>query len=275
MVVITGATSGIGQVASDSLASMGARIVFIARDRTRGEATLSRLRTQNPQAEHKVHFADLSRLSEMKRVAKEIAAGETRIDVLINNAGAMYDRLRITEDGLELTFALNHMAYFVVTKLLRERLLSTPGARIVNTSSDAHRRAHVDYNNLQMASGYGMFKAYCRTKLYNVLFTRELARQLRDTDVTANAFHPGFVGSRFGDGAGGVGGLVFRVAKRFALTPEQGARTLIYLASSDQAAGVSGEYFHNSAPVNPTADGLDDAAAKWLWAESERLANLD
>ena len=253
---------------------MGARIVLVARDRARGEATLSRLRSQNPHAEHRVHFADLSRLPEMKRVAQEIAGTEPHIHVLMNNAGAMFDRLKITEDSLELTFALNHMAYFVITGVLRERLLSTPGARIINTSSDAHRKAHIDYGSLQMTSGYGMFKAYCRTKLYNVLFTRELSRQFSNTDVTANAFHPGFVGTRFGEGAGGIGGLVFRAAKRFALTPEQGAETLIHLASSNQVSGVSGEYFHKCAPVRPTDDALDDAAAKWLWAESERLAKF-
>jgi len=180
----------------------------------------------------------------------------------------------VTEDGLERTFALNHMSYFVITQILRERLLSTTGARIINTSSEAHRRAHVDYNDLQMASGFGMFKAYCLSKLYNLLFTRELARQLRGTGVIANAFHPGFVASRFGDNNRGAMSAVFRLLKRFALTPEEGAKTLVYLASSDQVSNVSGEYFDKSAPATPTKDAQDDAAAKWLWAESERLAQI-
>ena len=130
----------------------------------------------------------------------------------------------VTEDGFERTFALNHLSYFVVTAVLRERLLETPGARIVNTSSQAHRAAHVDRNNPQMLTGFRMFKAYCLSKLYNILFTRELARQLRGTGITANALHPGFVATRFGDATSGAGGIAFRVAKLFAITPEDGAR---------------------------------------------------
>jgi len=274
VIVITGATSGIGRVASEKLASLGARIVFVARDRTRADSMLAQLRQHAPNAGHRVHYADLSLLADMKRVAREIRDTEPRIDVLINNAGAMFGRRRVTQDGLELTFALNHMAYFVITQILRERLIGTPEARIINTSSDAHRNAHVDYNDLQMASGFGMFRSYCRTKLYNLLFTRELARQLRDTGITVNAFHPGFVNTRFGDQTEGIGAGVFRLLKWFALRPEDGAKTLVYLASSKDVAMVTGEYFHKCAPTKPTKDALDDAAAKWLWAESERLADF-
>ena len=270
VVVITGATSGIGQVAAENLAGSGARIVFVARDKVRAESTLARLRTQND-TDHRVHYADLSRLSEMKRVAEEIAATEPRIDVLINNAGAMFSRLQLTPDGLERTFALNHMSYFVVTHFLRERLMATPGARIVNTSSDAHRNARVDYNDLQMMKGFRMFKTYCRSKLYNILFTRELSRQLQGTGVTANALHPGFVATRFGDATSGAGGLVFRLLKRFAITPEDGARTIIFLASTDEVRGTTGTYFYRCAPSTPTSHALDDEASRWLWSESERI----
>jgi NAD(P)-dependent dehydrogenase (short-subunit alcohol dehydrogenase family) len=275
VIVATGATSGIGQVASHTLAGMGSRIVLIARDKTRAEATLATLRRNNPGADHFVYYADLSRLDEMKRVAAEIAAAESRVDVLINNAGAMFDQRRITSDGLERTFALNHMAYFVVTHILRERLIATPGARIINTSSEAHRKAQVDYNDLQMESGFGMFKAYCRSKLYNLLFTHELSRRLRGTGVTVNAFHPGFVGTRLGNNAGGAGGTIFRFLKWFALTPEEGAKTLIYLSSSDQVGAINGEYFQKCAQATPTSHARDDAAAAWLWAESERLAGIN
>jgi NAD(P)-dependent dehydrogenase (short-subunit alcohol dehydrogenase family) len=207
----------------------------------------------------------------MKRVAEEIAATEPRIDVLINNAGAMFGRLQLTEDGLERTFALNHMSYFVVTRFLRERLLATPGARIVNTSSDAHRNARVDYNDLQMTKGFRMFTAYCRSKLYNVLFTRELSRQLKGTGVTANALHPGLVATRFGDATSGAGGLVFRLLKRFAITPEDGAKTMIFLASAEEVKGTTGTYFYKCAPSTPTNHALDDEAGRWLWSESERI----
>lgn len=273
-VVITGATSGIGGVAAEKLAAMGARIVFVARDKSRGESTLAQLRKLGPGIDHRVHYADLSRLSEMKRVAEEIAAAESRIDVLMNNAGAIFDRRYVTEDGLERTFALNHMSYFIVTQVLRERLLATPGARIVNTASDAHRDAKIDFQNLQLATGYGSLKAYCKSKLYNILFTRELARQLQGTGVIANSLHPGFVDTRFGNEGKGVGAVVFRVLKHLALTPEKGARTMIFLASSKEAGDKSGEYFHKCAPKTPTRAAQDDEAAKRLWAESARIAGI-
>lgn len=269
-VVITGATSGIGQIAAESLAAMGARIVFVARDKARGERTLDRLRHQNSNVKHRAHFGDLSRISDMRRVAMEISQSEPRIDVLMNNAGAMFSNLELTEDGLERTFALNHMSYFVVTQVLKERLVATPGARIVNTSSNAHRNARVDYNDLQMKNSFRMFKAYCRSKLYNILFTRELSRRLQGTGVTANCLHPGFVATRFGDATSGAGGLAFKFLKRFAITPEEGAKTLVYLASAD-LKGVTGNYFYKCAPTSPTKAALDDAAAQWLWSESERI----
>src|SRR6266700_7806540 len=153
-VVITGATSGIGQVAAEQLAAMGARLVLVARDKTRGEAALTRLRNLKPGVDHTIHYADLSRLAEMKRVAAEIAAAEPRIDVLINNAGALFNSRQVTEDGLERTFATNHMAYFVLTQGLRERLIASAPARVVNTASDAHNGAKLDCDDLQSANGY-------------------------------------------------------------------------------------------------------------------------
>src|SRR5436190_11518631 len=220
-VVITGATSGIGGVSAEKLASMGARIVFVARDKDRGAATLEQLRKAGPGLDHRAHYADLSRLSEMRRVAEEIAVSETGIDVLMNNAGAIFDRRFETEDGLERTFALNHMSYFVVTHILRERLAATPGARVVSTASDAHRSAAVDFNDLQLVKGFGGLKAYCKSKLYNILFTRELARRLQGTGVIANCFHPGFVATRFADEGKSITVSAFRVLKRLALTPEE------------------------------------------------------
>src|SRR5580704_8581570 len=162
VVVITGATSGIGWVAAEKLARMGARLVLIARDRSRGEATLARLREAGPGASHTVHYADLSTMAEMKRVAGEIAAAEARVDVLINNAGALFSSRQVTTDGLEMTFATNHMSYFVVTLGLADRLRATPGARVVNTSSDAHRRARLDFSDLQSSKGYRGFPVYGR-----------------------------------------------------------------------------------------------------------------
>ena len=178
-VVITGGTSGIGEVAAVTLARMGARIVLIARDKIRADATLARLREYTPGIAHTAHFADLLRLAEMKRVAAQVAEHEPRIDVLINNAGGLFATRRLTEDGLERTFALNHMAYFVVTEGLRERLLASRPARIINTASAAHQGATLDFDDLQSAKSFGAVKAYRRSKLCNILFTRELARRRR------------------------------------------------------------------------------------------------
>jgi NAD(P)-dependent dehydrogenase (short-subunit alcohol dehydrogenase family) len=169
-VVITGGTSGIGEIAAERLAQMGARIVLIARSKSRGRVTFARLNERARGLGHTVHYADLTRISEMKRVAAEIAGQESRIDVLINNAGAIFASRRLTEDGLECTFALNHMAYFVVTEGLRQRLLASTPARIVNTASAAHQGARLDFDDLQLARSFGPMTAYGRSKLCNILF---------------------------------------------------------------------------------------------------------
>ncbi len=210
----------------------------------------------------------------MKRVAGEIAAAEPRIDVLINNAGALFNHRHVTADGLEYTFALNHMSYFVLTHNLRERLIAATPARIVNTASAAHLRAKLDFDDLQYARNYFGFRAYSRSKLCNILFTRELARRLQDTGVTANCLHPGFVATRFGDASGGVLGWAFKYMKLFAISPEKGAETIVHLASSPEVSGVNGAYFYQSRQIAPSKEAQDDAAARRLWEESERLAGF-
>jgi len=273
-VVITGATSGIGQVAAEQLAAMGARLVLVARDKTRGEAALTRLHNLKPGVDHTIHYADLSRLAEMKRVAAEIAAAESRIDVLINNAGALFATRHVTEDGMELTFALNHMSYFVMTQGLRERLLASAPARIINTSSDAHKGKQLDFSDLQSANNYKGFQVYGRSKLCNILYTSELARRLAGTGITANCLHPGFVATRFGDESGGMLSLGVRIAKYIAISPQKGAATIVYLASSDEVAQASGDYYYKCKKAIPTKEARDDDAAKRLWQESERLAGI-
>ena len=273
-VAITGGTSGIGKVAAVALAKMGARIVLIARDKFRGEATLTRLRDSAQGIAHSVYFADLLRLAEMKRVAADVADHESRIDVLINNAGALFARRRRTEDGLERTFALNHMAYFVMAAGLRERLLASGPARIINTASAAHQGAALDFDDLQSAKSFGARKAYGRSKLCNILFTRELARRLHGTGVTANCLHPGFVATRFGDQSGGLISPLVRLAKFFAISPAEGAETIVYLASSPDVAEVTGQYFYKSEPTTPSAAAQDDRSALLLWQRSAALAGM-
>jgi NAD(P)-dependent dehydrogenase (short-subunit alcohol dehydrogenase family) len=273
-VVITGGTSGIGEVAAKKLAQMGARIVLVARDKSRADATMARLRERAPHVVHSVHYADLTRLTEMKRVATEIASQEPRIDVLINNAGALFGTRRLTEDGLEYTFALNHMAYFVLTEGLRERLAASAPARIVITASAAHQGATLNFDDLQSEKGFGARKAYGRSKLCNILFTRELARRLYGTGVTANCLHPGFVATRFADQSGGLISRLVWVAKFFAISSEEGAETIVHLASSPSVAGATGQYFYKCHPTTPSPPAHDERAALLLWKRSAALAGM-
>lgn len=271
-VVITGATSGIGAVAARRLAEQGARIVIVARDAQRAEQTLRALRAANAAQAHSAFYADLSRLGEMRRVAAEIAAAEPRIDVLMNNAGLIAARNQRTEDGLELMFATNHLSYFVLTHLLLERLRAAGGARIVSTASEAHRRGKLDFDRLQHQKGMA---GYGTTKLCNILFTRELARRIAGSGVTANCLHPGFVATRFGDNTGGAMRTGLAVAKRlFALSPEEGAKTMVYLASSAEVAGRSGGYYDRCALAEPSREAQNDADARRLWELSVGIAGV-
>jgi len=272
-VIITGATSGIGEVAAVRLAEQGARIVFTARDKARADETMAALNRANPSGGHAVHMADLSRLSEMKRVGAELGR-EPQIDVLVNNAGALFNKRQETEDGLEMTFALNHMAYFVITNLLLGKLKA--GARIVTVASNAHRGAKLDFDDLQSRRGYVGFPVYSKSKLCNILFNRELARRIAGSGVTANALHPGFVATRFGDNSGGLMRTVLKVAKPLgAISPEEGAMTMVYLASSPEVAVISGAYFYECRSATPTAEARNDEDAKKLWQVSEQIAGVN
>ncbi len=271
-VVATGATSGIGEVAVVELARQGARIVFIARDARRAEATLAQLEQIASGRGHRAHIADLSLVAETRRVGGEIAASEARVDALINNAGAIFSDRRVTAEGLEMTFALNHMAYFTLTGCLRERLIASAPARVVSTASAAHYGARLDFDDLQCARDYSAMRAYRRSKLANVLFTRELARRLAGTGVTANCLHPGVVASRFGDEAGGWTARLFPLVKRFAISPARGADTIVYLASSPDVVTANGEYFAKRKVQTPSRAGRDAAAAARLWERSETIA---
>lgn len=275
-VVVTGGTSGIGEVAAFRLAGQGARIVLIARDPKRGNVTLSMLKQANPAADHKVHYGDLSSIADMKRVATEVANTEPKIDVLVNNAGAVFLSRQTSVDGLEMTFATNHMNYFVVTNILLDRLKATPGARIVSTASEAHKSGKLDFDDLQSAKSYSTFRVYGTSKLCNILFTRELARRLDGTGVTANSLHPGFVGTRFGqnNATNFFMKALARTIMTFGISPEEGAKTIIHLASSPDVATISGEYFYKCKVAEPSLAAQDDDAAKRLWDVSAKIAGV-
>jgi NAD(P)-dependent dehydrogenase (short-subunit alcohol dehydrogenase family) len=275
VVVITGGTSGIGQVSAERLAATGARMVLVARSKNRGEAALSRLRELAPAQAHTIYYGDVSRLADLNRLAEEIRSAEPRIDVLINNAGALFGKRQVSEDGLELTFATNHLSYFVLTHGLLGSLSAAGSARVVNTSSHAHRFGDIDFDNLQYEHDYKSFPAYGRSKLCNVLFTRVLARRLAGTGITANSLHPGFVKTRFGDNArSDLMSRALGLLKVFAISQEKGAETIVYLASSDDVAKTTGLYFYKCNPVAPSKLAQNDAVAERLWTETAKLAGI-
>ncbi len=275
VVLITGGNAGIGKETAVALASMGAQVVFTARDAARGTEALAEIRTRSGNDAVDVMPLDLARFASVREFAKRWSDEHDQLDVLVNNAGLILNSRRETDDGNEMTFQVNHLGPFLLTQLLRDQLVAGDDARVVNVASDAHSSARrgLDFDDLQSRRHYRGFRVYGKTKLANILFTRELARRWDDTGVTANAVHPGFVASSFGrDGdTGRFGALLFPLLKPFALSPEQGARTQVYVASAPELAGITGGYWVKSAPATPSAAAQDDAAAARLWEVSEEL----
>jgi NAD(P)-dependent dehydrogenase (short-subunit alcohol dehydrogenase family) len=272
--VITGATSGIGRAAAEALAAMGARVVMIARDKQRGEAMLTQLRDRFPLVGHRIHYADLLRLAEVERAAADIAAAEPRVDVLLNNAGAMFASRKITPDGFERTFALNHVAPFVLTHGLRERLFAAAPARVINTAGALHHLATLHLEDLRLEHRYNAFYAYAHAKLCCVLFTRELARRWASRQVTANCLHPGEVATRFGYQSGGLIPYAFAVIHLFGSSPERGARRIVRLASAREYSGITGRYFYKAKLARPNPLAEDDENAERLWQATARLVGI-
>ena len=274
LVLITGATSGIGEAAATELAAWGASIVAVVRNRRRGEETLAQIRATTGNEQLELLVGDLAAQADVRRVAQEFKERHDRLDVLINNAGGVFGSRRITSDGLELTFALDHLAYFLLTNELLDVLKASTPSRIVSTSSDASTQGSIELDDLQLERGYKPFRAYSNAKLANILFTFELARRLAGSGVTANCVHPGFVRSGFGSGLGGPMRLGTKAAQLFARRPEKGAETIVYLASSPAVASVTGKYFFDKQPKTPPAAAVDVALARRLWAMSEQLTGV-
>lgn len=274
--IITGANSGIGFYTALALARKGAKLIMVCRNAEKAEAAKQEIiqKTQNEQID--IFLADFSSMAETKRIAKEIEAKYPIIDVLINNAGFIAKSYReITSEGLEKTFAVNHMGYFIFTHYLLSAIKAASQGRIINVSSEAHRFVrNVDLTNLQLNKGYTSLKAYSISKLCNIWFTRELARQLKDTQVTVNSVHPGAVATNFGKNSVGWFETLLSVGKRFLLTPQQGAETSIFLAANPEVANITGEYFSKSQIKNISRDAKDDLKAKKLWEMSAELAKI-
>jgi retinol dehydrogenase 12 len=270
--LVTGATSGIGQETAVQLAGRGAAMIIVARDARRGAAAAAEIRRRVPSAQVETVTADLSEMAQVRRAAGEILDRCDRLDVLVSNAGVIMTHRRLTAAGLEMTFATNHLAPFLLISLLRGRLEDSAPARIVVVSSAAHRQVReIPWDDLPGGSQVRPEQAYPLSKLANILFTRELARRLADSGVTANCLHPGFVRTGLGRDVTGLPGVALRLGLRFVPGPDAGARTPVYLASSPEVAGVTGGYFARSRPAEPSALARDDEAAARLWALSEEL----
>jgi NAD(P)-dependent dehydrogenase (short-subunit alcohol dehydrogenase family) len=273
--LVTGATTGIGLATAVGLARSGARVILGARTRERGEAARRRVAAATGSDRLEVVVADLSAQAEVRRLAEEVAATHAALDVLVNNAGMVFSERGETTDGIERTWALNHLAPFLLTNLLTDLLVAGAPARVVTVSSNAHTRAHLDLDDPQFARRrYRAFAVYGQSKLANILFTVELARRLQGRGVTANCLHPGFVRSEFGTRTHGWLRLGIGIARPFGLTPEQGARTSIYLATSPEVADVTGRYFVNCRPAQPRPQATDPEMARRLWEVSERMTGL-
>ena len=270
--VVTGATSGIGKAAATALARMGAQIVLVGRDRGRAEATAAGIGA-TAAVPPKVEIADLASMEQVRALAGRLGSLE-RIDVVINNAGLVLGGRRVTEDGFEHVFAVNHLAPFLLTNLLLPKLTGSAPARVVMVTSDAHTAAKLDLDDPNLEHGWNSWRSYANSKLANILFTRELARRLDGTGVTANCAHPGVVRTGFGREGKPLLRLGTAIARPFFLSPERGADTIVYLASSPDVAGETGGYYVKRQRREPSAAARDDAAARKLWDISDRLTGL-
>jgi NAD(P)-dependent dehydrogenase (short-subunit alcohol dehydrogenase family) len=272
--LITGATSGIGQAAALALAKMGATVAVVGRSEERAQATVAKIKKETGNQNAEYLLADLSVQSQVRKLAKNFKSRYKRLDVLVNDAGAIFLRRELSADGIEMTFAVNHLAYFLLTNLLLDTLKASAPARVVNVASNSHLGQHLDFDNLQLKRGYNPMRAYGCSKLCNLYFTYELARRLGGTGVTVNAMHPGFVATNMGTNNGRLVRLFLPLIHLNSLTPEQGARTVVYLASSPDVETVTGKYFVREREVASDPVSYDQAAARRLWEVSEEMTGL-
>jgi NAD(P)-dependent dehydrogenase (short-subunit alcohol dehydrogenase family) len=274
--MITGATSGIGKAAALALAKFGPSLVLVARDPARAEQTVKEIAEQTGNRNVEAMLADLSSLDQVRRLAGDFLAAGRPLHILLNNAGVVMLRREETVDGFEATFAVNHLSYFLLTNLLLERLEASAPARIVNVASDAHvyARGPLDFDDLQSIKGYASMKVYGKSKLANILFTRELARRLEGTGVTANCLHPGLVGSSLGKNNGVLGNLATLALRPFARSTAKGAETAVYLCTSPDVEGVSGKYFFDKKEKWPKRYAQNDDDARRLWQVSAEMTGL-
>ena len=271
--LVTGGTSGIGLITARELLRSGARVVITSRDAAKGAAVAERLARETGNANVEVLACDFASLDSIRAAAAEFRRRHDRLHVLVNNAGGLNPKRALSKDGLELTFAVNHLGYFLLTNLLLDVLKASAPARVVSGASEASRVGRIDFDDLQASGRYSATRQYGTTKLMNIAFALELAERLRGSGVTSNALHPGVVASDFG-AVGGLVGLVYKLGGPFMLTPEQGARTQIFLAASPEVEGVTGGYFIRKKQQAPPRQAGDAEVRRKLWEASEQLTGL-
>ena len=271
--LVTGATDGIGKVSARVLAEMGAKVIIVGRNPEKSAAVLTELKSISGNENIDLLMADLAVMQEVRDLAEQVISRYDRLDVLLNNAGGYFAKHEITSDGLEMTFALNHMSYFLLTNKLMELLKYSAPARIVNVSSDAHYGVDMEFENLNGEQEYKAWKAYQKSKLANVLFTYELLKKVPG-NITVNCLHPGFVATNFGHNNGGFFGPVLKIAQRIsAINPEEGAKTSIFLCSAPEVNGVSGKYFYKCQPKTSSRESRNMDTGKRLWQISSDIAS--
>jgi len=273
--LITGANSGIGKATALELAGMGATLVIVARDKQKGENAMSEIRSDTGNNSIELLLADLSSLQSVRELAQQFQAKYSKLHVLINNAGLFNQRRHVTPDGYEATFAINYLAPFLLTNLLLDELRSSTPSRIVNVSSVGHYNGHINFDDINMEKNYGGWKAYQQSKLALVLFTRELAKKLQGTGVTVNSVHPGTVATNIWSRPMGPLGFIMAVPKLFMTSPNKGAETVVYLASSPDAASTSGEYWDKLKVKKSSEESYNEEVGKRLWEVSEKLTSLE
>jgi NAD(P)-dependent dehydrogenase (short-subunit alcohol dehydrogenase family) len=272
--IVTGATSGIGLATARELARLGATTVIVARDPDKGAAAVASIQRETNSNAVELMLADLSAQAQVRRLAEEFKSRHARLDVLVNNVGAFFFRRQISCDGIEMTFAVNYLNVFLLTNLLLDSLRVSAPARVVNVASEGHRNAELNLDDLQSERKYSGMGAYGQAKLALVLFTYELARRTDPATVTVNALHPGFVATNIGQNNGWLFRLLTPVLKLVAISPEEGAQTSIYLASSPEVVGVTGQYFEEKKPVASSPLSYDEATASSLWEMSAEMTGL-
>lgn len=270
--LVTGATSGIGKATAQALAQMGATVVIVGRNPAKCAAVVDEIKQSSGNDAVEAIVGDLSIMAEVRQIADQFKAKYKNLHVLVNNAGGVFWKRQVTSEGFERTFALNHLNYFLLTHLLLDTLKASAPARIVNVSSDSHKTAHLDFDDLQSEKSGAGLNAYGRSKLANVVFSYELARRLEGTGVTVNVLHPGLVRTGFADSLGAVPAAIFGFVMRFvALTPEQGAQTSVYLATSPDVENVSGKYWEKSKALQSGRAAYDESTWTRLWEVSEKM----